>query len=1362
MTLSSARPAAHAEPVPAFTLPLTVRRSDGAVRIEVRLAGPLPWSAVRDVVCRAAGLAQGTVLYRGIGPVEDSWIAGAPPLLAGCLLSTAPDNQLRGHPPLVLTVVAGPDAGRSAPITNAVIMVGRGEWADLPLSDASASSRHVSITPVSTGLSVADLGSTNGVFVDGRPVDISTIATTGSVIRVGNSVLQIQLAAEPAGAFRPDGRGHVVRVGRPAPSAEITPGLPERPTPPEAPLHRSLPLLSALIGGAVGGILAAILHNPMYLAFAALGPITMIGSAVSDRLRGRRSHRREGHDYGDAVHEWERVAATVAAADRRRAWRRWPGPAELVRRAEASSARLWTMFPARGLQLSVGCGSRPLRSQSDASGIGPPIPCDSVWVPDVPVTVMLGGTVGFVGTVGRGAARYLIAQVACHYSPSDVALIVVSDRGDLAGCRDLPHSVAQIDPAAQLEQVLSPIAVRQIVVILDGTAAMRSALGVSALGTAARQAMTFDGTRIKSSAFGTTATETIGVRSEQYGTNSVTVLCLADSRQAIVPQAVDIGAAVASVSGPITVTGANAELLLRICRALAPLRDEVDPNTVTLPDAVDLMSLTGPISEEGLRQQWDTTPARAILGYGRGEEVGIDLDADGPHLLIAGTTGSGKSELLQTLITSLAINSSPQTVTFLLVDYKGGSAFGAIAELPHVVGVLTDLDPAGSARALASMRAELRRREHLEADGAPRPARLIVVIDEFATLAAELPEFLSGVLDIAQRGRSLGLHLVLATQRPAGVVSPAMRANISARICLRVTDPAESLDVIGIPDAATLPASRPGRAICRVQGRATEFQTALSSVPVPSPVSATVAGSPQAGSGGSDTIMRVVIDAARSASTGMPSPVRPWLPPLPSRIDPADAAADVLAVADVPDQQCRRALTAPDASSLILGPPGCGHSTALRRIAIVAARAKHELIVIDGAGGLADLADRVDVSTYLTLREPRLVGRALALLADPTRRPRDGHLRHILIDHLDLVLAELERTDYATGSTVLTELITRGAGTVRISASGPERLRHQRVAAAFTEIIELGDVANAGIAGRGTWSGLSVQLVDAPVGSVPADAAPANTEAGGIEAAGLETFGIQSASARAPSRLGKVVVRPLPGVVHVTSLPTSEPTRVSFAVGGDAALPVTVDLTGPGGGIIVAGPRRSGVSNTLRIIAGQASAAGIPVINVCIEPTPATSDAAGVVAVSCRNGTKGLATLLSAHDGPLLLMADHHGLGDEHPAATLLEQFLAVCGAGQFLLVGARNDAMQRSRRGHLRAAASYRQGLLLAPDQADGAMLDLVLPRRLAGLVSAGCGVWAWNGVSVPVQVALAPSTQHPAVNQLTPAIVDSSPITQ
>ena len=231
---------------------------------------------------------------------------------------------------------------------------------------------------------------------------------------------------------------------------------------------------------------------------------------------------------------------------------------------------------------------------------------------------------------------------------------------------------------------------------------------------------------------------------------------------------------------------------------------------------------------------------RAIIGQGPSNAMVLDLRTQGPHALVGGTTGAGKSEFLQAWVLGMAAAHSPDRVTFLFVDYKGGSAFADCVELPHCVGLVTDLSPHLVRRALTSLRAELQNREHLlnrkkakdllelEKRQDPEcPPALVLVIDEFAALASEMPEFVDGVVDIAQRGRSLGIHLIMATQRPAGVIKDNLRANTNLRIALRMADESDSRDVVDDGIAATFPATVPGRAIAKTgPGRLVPFQSA--------------------------------------------------------------------------------------------------------------------------------------------------------------------------------------------------------------------------------------------------------------------------------------------------------------------------------------------------------------------------------------------------------------------------------------------------------------------------------------------------------------------------------------------------------
>ena len=230
----------------------------------------------------------------------------------------------------------------------------------------------------------------------------------------------------------------------------------------------------------------------------------------------------------------------------------------------------------------------------------------------------------------------------------------------------------------------------------------------------------------------------------------------------------------------------------------------------------------------------DQTLAAPIGIMEGGQVFSLDIksgdQSHGPHGLLAGTTGSGKSELLQTWILSMAVNFHPYDVNFVIIDYKGGGMSDLMEPLPHVVGKITNIDR-NITRALISLKSELRRRQELfarygvnnidkyqrawkEGIAKERLPHLILVTDEFAELKKEEPEFMTELNSVATIGRSLGIHMLLATQRPAGVVTDQINSNSRFRICMKVQDVADSREMLKRADAARITQS--GRAYVRV------------------------------------------------------------------------------------------------------------------------------------------------------------------------------------------------------------------------------------------------------------------------------------------------------------------------------------------------------------------------------------------------------------------------------------------------------------------------------------------------------------------------------------------------------------------
>lgn len=276
-----------------------------------------------------------------------------------------------------------------------------------------------------------------------------------------------------------------------------------------------------------------------------------------------------------------------------------------------------------------------------------------------------------------------------------------------------------------------------------------------------------------------------------------------------------------------------------IARRIANL-NHIEHMKNAIPDSVTFLQMynVNEVSELDIKHRWqvnETFKTMAVPLGVRGKDDILNLNlhekAHGPHGLIAGTTGSGKSEIIQSYILSLAVNFHPHEVAFLLIDYKGGGMANLFKDLKHLVGTITNLDGDEAMRALTSIKAELRQRQRLFGkhdvnhinqyhklfkDGIatePMP-HLYIISDEFAELKSEQPDFMKELVSTARIGRSLGIHLILATQKPSGVVDDQIWSNSKFKLALKVQDRQDSNEILKTPDAADI--TLPGRAYLQV------------------------------------------------------------------------------------------------------------------------------------------------------------------------------------------------------------------------------------------------------------------------------------------------------------------------------------------------------------------------------------------------------------------------------------------------------------------------------------------------------------------------------------------------------------------
>lgn len=284
----------------------------------------------------------------------------------------------------------------------------------------------------------------------------------------------------------------------------------------------------------------------------------------------------------------------------------------------------------------------------------------------------------------------------------------------------------------------------------------------------------------------------------------------------------------------------------RLSDALSRIQGRVEKSTSSVPESVSFLDVfqVGNVDALNIQSHWATNRSdkslAAPIGVGAGGDrfyLDIHEKYHGCHGLVAGTTGSGKSEFLQAFILSLMINYSPKEVAFVLVDFKGGDMARPFLKSPHLAATISNLSGNILHRALVSLEAEVKSRQkcfnetasklgidkldinsyqrYFKEGKVDRPLpHLIIIIDEFAQLKTQHPEFMSKLIDVAQVGRSLGIHLILATQKPSGVVDPQIWSNSRFKVCLKVMDKQDSMDMINHPVAAMI--KQPGRAYVQV------------------------------------------------------------------------------------------------------------------------------------------------------------------------------------------------------------------------------------------------------------------------------------------------------------------------------------------------------------------------------------------------------------------------------------------------------------------------------------------------------------------------------------------------------------------
>ncbi len=964
-----------------------------------------------------------------------------------------------------MVIVGGSNAGLRFPLATSPVTIGRGGQSDVVLDDGAVSKEHARIELQPLGefgddpvWRLSDLGSKNGVYQNGVLLSGHADVRVGQPFAIGASLLEIRCVEAADADVKREQEG-TRAFNRPARIRLNSPALRVRvPSKPSDSEPWPFPFAQILAPLVLAGAMLLIFKRPEALLFGILSPVIGVASWSTNRKRNKRRAAATDAKYEIEISALQADVADFAKREIEYLQDSYPDPATVGQRAELPTQRLWERRATDpdAHSLRVGLKTRPstveIESSERENPVGVPV------LEDAPVGIDLAA-VGVLGIAGPhlqayALARWLVAQLAVNRSPNDLQLVLLTDDdapdrwewwrwfpqsrigSDARSC-----TLAGIDEPtreARLRELLSTVEMRMaerrnnrvdsfpqtIVVLIDGARALRSLPGVAQL--------LKDGPDVGVFA--------IAIDSED---NRLP----AEGKARIVlnkatPWLGSLAVNERERIDDVLLDGTEAPWCESLARALAPLRCAgADQAAGILPQTARLVDLLGinldsPDGGAGQISAGWTLNGRStemVIGVGVDGNLVLDLRRDGPHALVAGTTGAGKSELLQTMVASLAIASTPTALTFVLVDYKGESAFGECALLPHTVGILSNLDSHRTARALVHLEAELKRRERAlrdlgatdidaawERDATASAnvglARLVIIVDEFAELVHELPDFVSGLVRVACVGRSLGVHLVLATQRPTGVITAEMKANTGLRIAMRMVDKGESSEVLERPDAATISPATPGRAFARTGGHAAllAFQTARVAgrrrgvqVEAPPPVVHFVPWSaapyPLRGESllatpGGATDLSALTSAIRTAaaSLNLPAPHSPLVRDLSLlvaweelRVSDNDGNAVSIGMEDHPHDQRQVPFTfdlEQGEHLLLAGSSRTGRSTALRTLATALAQKWSaddlHLYGLDfGNGGLAALVSYPHCGAIVGRNEPDRVERLLTRIA---------------------------------------------------------------------------------------------------------------------------------------------------------------------------------------------------------------------------------------------------------------------------------------------------------------------------------------------------------------------------------------------
>lgn len=1034
----------------------------------------------------AAGGMKGSILDRTDNLLESGLRPGSIVSLTQLSEQFATPGVSRGPAAATLRVLSGPDVGREFSLPSGTSYIGRGRDVDVRLTDPLTSKRHARIT-VGETVEIVDTNSANGLLMDGLPVTRAMLNSSDTVALGDTTVSVVSLGTGHSSAPS----SPLIDFNR---SPRVVPRFEQQkrmlPAGPKRQEHHAFPYIMMLAPLMMGGILFAVTQNVLSVVFMLMMPLFIVGHYVDQKLQAKRERKEQLKQFRESMAAFRTDITRLQNVERSVRLQEAPSVSDTVDSIYKLGPLLWTHRPEHTgfLGLRFGLGTAPSRIQFEEPGnneteadyMAEIQACLAQFrdVEGVPIVSQLrsAGSFGLAGSRGLvdDVARGMVLQLVGLHSPAEVVVAAITSaqsKERWEWLQWLPHVGSGHSPLSGDHLAAGPAGGSALLSRLEDLIDQREAAsrtphpalrpGVDPLSSDLAEPLlptllvvVEDDAPVDRGRL---------TRVLERGPDSgVHVMWVASSVQQL-PAACRDFMAVDGENGtttgqvrlgrhtfPVSCESLDAGLAAQLARMLTPVVDVGKPleDDSDLPRAVSYATLIGKDfldNPAAVAERWtennsirasavpnrkDNGTLRALVGSKGIEPLYLDLKNEGPHALVGGTTGAGKSEFLQSWVMGMAAAYSPDRVSFLFVDYKGGAAFADCLHLPHTVGLVTDLSPHLVRRALTSLRAELHHRERLlnrkkakdllelqrEADP-EAPPYLIIIVDEFAALATEVPEFVDGVVDVAARGRSLGLHLILATQRPAGVIKESLRANTNLRVALRMADEDDAIDILGVPTAAYFDPAIPGRGAAKTgPGRIQGFQTGYAggwttekpqrpqieivemafgsgpawAAPAPeTPVKEEAAGL--------NDIARMTANIIRAADVlSIEPPRKPWLDELATTYDfsrlpnPRTDERLLLGVADDPAHQDQPTVFYEpdrDGNMAIYGTGGSGKSAALRGIAIAAAVTPRggpvNVYGIDcGSSGLKMLDGLPHVGEIINGDDVERVGRLLRWLRD--------------------------------------------------------------------------------------------------------------------------------------------------------------------------------------------------------------------------------------------------------------------------------------------------------------------------------------------------------------------------------------------